>query len=934
MPALTSILTKLVGVASRRAAQAGLIDSEDQPYLSRAIIAGIPASLLTGFAANKLADRYMKREIPLEDETRVRLLRNSGTHPNLPIYALPQGTDEAFYRPPSADLETPAERAHGYVALSREHNRPGILAHELGHASIQGDGGLGRTNQNTFRTLDAIPSSVAAAAVAPALGLQFGPVAGLIGGGLAGLAAKAPTLINEWQASSRAQKNMAASGMSQPDQDKAKGALRGAFGTYLASAVAPAALIGGAAGLAKQYMKTSSDTMPTPLLEGDLLLFVALGRRADKYMKQAEGPSVFPEPQVAVKQAAGLLDTAQGWGQQALDWGKNTVVNPVVDYASGRAADNVKSEFGLGGFGKFMENNPGAYAPLIGGGLGLGAGLLSEATSKKKKKNYLSTALTGGLLGAGAGGLLWGGQEMLFPGEAKPPDAPAGKPDVTVGSRPAGVPGVAPAPSTWDRVTTGATNLGTAVDRNPAQANYLQRAADPAQGVGIQTADALRDIGGNYEDASKLYKNQDLINKAKETGATNTGLIGQQLETNRSTLNKIQGSGNPLAGLLMPSAPGVLPGLAAVGGMGNPSAQNQLRGSIAPAPSAAAAALGFPAVATPGNPASVAASDQIRDLAGKLEPAQSQAEQVHAQTPEADRVNPGSKSDVPFGDSYMVNRMMSGAAIGAGTNVGLKNIGALKDRFVYGAGNGDSARMAGGALRNLDSPSAITRGSFSPRRVLSNAVYGTPEHLGDVANHTPTTNRVVANILAGGGTATHDDVVKGIRDPNVPQETRSALKNVASGSQGRTLDLAKLIGPDPLRPQPAVGLLAKQTGLAPDAIVKQLQGTVRMDPLLEKALVGERGLFPGAKANLLSSTNTQAFLANGQPVPNVKPTINLNTGPHAPGLGRPINRQLISPGLRGGTLGAALGALSPAMIPPRATSDERMQEMIQKLMGK
>lgn len=57
----------------------------------------------------------------------------------------------------------------------------------------------------------------------------------------------------------------------------------------------------------------------------------------------------------------------------------------------------------------WLGKNPGVQTALltslIGGGLGAAGAGLSEATSEKKRKNYLSRMLTGGLLGAGVGGL-------------------------------------------------------------------------------------------------------------------------------------------------------------------------------------------------------------------------------------------------------------------------------------------------------------------------------------------------------------------------------------------------------------------------------------------------------------------------------------------------------------------------------------------------
>lgn len=146
------------------------------------------------------------------------------------------------------------ERAkkHGLVIYDGRFNTPAIMAHEAGHADI---GNMpwyspSRINQSYLRDLAGI-----AGFAAPLLGgaagvLTRNPVLGLGAGALMGAVLNAPTLINEWQATHRANKYLDEKMLSDKEREQSKKTLGAAFNTYLASAAVPAAIMGAAGGLA------------------------------------------------------------------------------------------------------------------------------------------------------------------------------------------------------------------------------------------------------------------------------------------------------------------------------------------------------------------------------------------------------------------------------------------------------------------------------------------------------------------------------------------------------------------------------------------------------------------------------------------------------------------------------------------------------------
>jgi hypothetical protein len=142
-------------------------------------------------------------------------------------------------------------KRYGVIALDPEYSAPGVVGHEAGHSAIsQGPWySPSRINQDVLRPLMSLPASILPAIAAGAVGIGTkNPLYGGGAGALAGLLLNAPTLISEYQASRNAKKYIDQSRMTSENKARNHEGLNSAFHTYLANAVAPAALAGLASG--------------------------------------------------------------------------------------------------------------------------------------------------------------------------------------------------------------------------------------------------------------------------------------------------------------------------------------------------------------------------------------------------------------------------------------------------------------------------------------------------------------------------------------------------------------------------------------------------------------------------------------------------------------------------------------------------------------
>lgn len=141
-------------------------------------------------------------------------------------------------------------RQYGAVIYDKQFNTPAILAHEAGHADI---GNMpwyapSRLNQTYGRALSGISNFAAPFAGLFTGALTRNPFLGLGAGALTGAVLNSPTLINEWQATHRANKYLDDKMLDPEERKKSKKTLNSAFNTYLGNAAVPAAIMGGFAG--------------------------------------------------------------------------------------------------------------------------------------------------------------------------------------------------------------------------------------------------------------------------------------------------------------------------------------------------------------------------------------------------------------------------------------------------------------------------------------------------------------------------------------------------------------------------------------------------------------------------------------------------------------------------------------------------------------
>lgn len=143
-------------------------------------------------------------------------------------------------------------RERGLIIYDGKFNNPAILAHEAGHADM---GNLpkmapSRINQSYLRRVSDVASQFLAPVAGGAVGvLTRNPFLGLGAGALTGALVNAPTLINEYQATNRANRYLDKNMTAAKERQKSKDTLGAAFNTYVAGSAVPAAIMGGIGGL-------------------------------------------------------------------------------------------------------------------------------------------------------------------------------------------------------------------------------------------------------------------------------------------------------------------------------------------------------------------------------------------------------------------------------------------------------------------------------------------------------------------------------------------------------------------------------------------------------------------------------------------------------------------------------------------------------------
>lgn len=140
-------------------------------------------------------------------------------------------------------------RNHGAVIYDPKFNRPAIIAHEAGHATIGNEHplSLNRINQGPLRTLSGFASLLSSPAGLIGGAATGHPLTGGLMGGLVGAGLAAPTLINEIQATGRAH-DYIDKFMDPEEAKKSRRTLDTAFRTYLLSSLAAPLALGALGG--------------------------------------------------------------------------------------------------------------------------------------------------------------------------------------------------------------------------------------------------------------------------------------------------------------------------------------------------------------------------------------------------------------------------------------------------------------------------------------------------------------------------------------------------------------------------------------------------------------------------------------------------------------------------------------------------------------
>lgn len=251
-------------------------DDSEPPSLLRplAISAGtFAAALALGFAARRNLEKSLLETDEIDRRKVKSITAIAGLGNKVHAYDYPI-VGNAAYLPPHAvgihlgtttaidplhsalKSDTTREqkaREHGAIIVGPNMRRAGILAHELGHASIQNTGGLGKINQNVLRPVGDLAHGLGTGlAIRAGYSMNALPAVGL-GAGI-GLITSLPELINEGQATSRALKYLRESGIGEDNYKNQKKSLRNAYLTYALSRVGiPALTAAGGSLISKSY---------------------------------------------------------------------------------------------------------------------------------------------------------------------------------------------------------------------------------------------------------------------------------------------------------------------------------------------------------------------------------------------------------------------------------------------------------------------------------------------------------------------------------------------------------------------------------------------------------------------------------------------------------------------------------------------------------
>lgn len=231
-------------------------NADFDPTVPGVMISALLASSLPSYYANKRFRSALDTDKSIK-KTDINKLIEASNLKGMPFATIP-GMQNAYFSSgdPVKELGIPKTKNMrtdmGYIAFDPRFKKPGVVAHELGHADVHNRGGLSAFNQSYGRPASAIAgllglNILSRLALHEGHELGFEPignaaVAGL-GGAALGTLVGAPTLINERQATNRGIELLKRTGASPEQLAKAKDTTRKAYHTYVASQLAPFALL-------------------------------------------------------------------------------------------------------------------------------------------------------------------------------------------------------------------------------------------------------------------------------------------------------------------------------------------------------------------------------------------------------------------------------------------------------------------------------------------------------------------------------------------------------------------------------------------------------------------------------------------------------------------------------------------------------------------
>lgn len=224
---------------------------------SAAITIGAPVA--ASYVASKVLHNALEKTPDVSQEQIATLGENSDVS-GIPMVPK-SGLHNAMYVPPHSIQDTDIAtlsiqqknkaRKMGMIAYDPNFRKAGIIGHELGHAEIENEPGfsLSKINQKYLRPVGQfLPIAGAAASFAiddPGLAL------GVFGGSQ--VLGNLPTLVSEYQASSKGKALMALQRFKSQTHAANDKTLRHAWNTYLVSAIAP--ILAAGAGFGLMYHK-------------------------------------------------------------------------------------------------------------------------------------------------------------------------------------------------------------------------------------------------------------------------------------------------------------------------------------------------------------------------------------------------------------------------------------------------------------------------------------------------------------------------------------------------------------------------------------------------------------------------------------------------------------------------------------------------------